>query len=102
MNTPVISRVSRLVPFKHRLMTAEDCDNGNGTVSTTNPTASLASEIRTYANGLEVKFDRSYFSKNGSFTVVAVDANSGDLLAFREAEKRYDDALRSIERSLKI
>lgn len=97
-------RVTQLVAFGRRLMTPQDKakavkDGGNDW-----PRLATASEVREYANGLRVKYDRSFFSKPGvyHFTVIALDADTGKYLARREGEKRYEDARQSIERTLGV
>ena len=97
-------RVMQLVAYGRRLMTPNDKAKAVRHGGNDWPEMATATEVRTYENGLSVKYDRSFFSKNGaySFTVVALNADTGKVLHSREGEKRYEDARRSIERSLGV
>lgn len=99
-----MTKVMQLVAYGRRLMTPKDkakaVENGGNDW----PEMATATEVREYDNGLRVKYDRSFFSGSGdySFTVVAIDADTGKVVATREGEKRYEDARRSIERKLGV
>ena len=97
-------RVMQLVAYGRRLMTPHDKAKAIKKGGNDWPEMATATEVRQYANGLRVKYDRSFFSKDGdySFTVVAINADTRKVVGTREGEKRYEDARQSIERSLGV
>jgi hypothetical protein len=95
--------VTHLVAWGQRLMTPNDKAKAIKTGANDWPHISTASEVRKYKNGLRVKFDRSLLKGAGhTFTVTAINADTGKFLAVRENERRYEDARRSIERALGV